>query len=97
MTGPDDMDGKERLAALRGAYGADARRWPAEERAGHAHIGKSRLVRNGIECIEQTDRKRQGKKINQIVTNVLAHISENQLIRVHSVHLPRRKLLPEFL
>lgn len=47
--------------------------------------------------IEQTDRKRQGKKINQIVTNVLAHISENQLIRVHSVHLPRRKLLPEFL
>lgn len=36
MTGPDDMDGKERLAALLGAYGADARRWPAEERAGHA-------------------------------------------------------------
>ena len=29
--------------------------------------------------------------------HVLAHISENQLICVHSVHLPRRKLLPEFL
>lgn len=29
--------------------------------------------------------------------HVLAHISENQLTCVHSVHLPRRKLLPEFL
>ena len=47
--------------------------------------------------IEQTDRKGQRKKVNQIVTNVLAHISENQLTCVHSVHLPRRKLLPEFL
>ncbi|MGE0211418.1 MAG: hypothetical protein AB7S41_06960 [Parvibaculaceae bacterium] len=36
MTGPDNMDGKERLAALLDAYGADVRRWPEEERAGHA-------------------------------------------------------------